>query len=120
MFNFLRLLLASLFFLSISGVNCSEPVVFSSEFELLQKDAMKGNLDAQSLLGYSYEVGRGTERDLQKAFEWYKRAAERNHPCAQYSLGFCYEMGIGVEKNLEKAYFWYEKSSDQGYVDARD
>jgi hypothetical protein len=40
------------------------------------KAAEAGNFDAQYRVGWSYEHGTGTDRDIQKALEWYTRTAE--------------------------------------------
>ena len=42
-----------------------------------EKAAKKGNADAQCSLGYCHESGRGVEKDLAKAAEWYREAAEQ-------------------------------------------
>lgn len=39
----------------------------------------EGYTEAMYYLGIYFQDARGTNRDLSKAFEWYKKAAERNH-----------------------------------------
>ena len=43
--------------------------------------ATKGDVDAQYKLAICYEFGWGTDIDIDKAIEWYKRAAEDNNEC---------------------------------------
>ena len=104
------------------------------------KAAEQGNHEAQRQLGYLYDVGLGvelnkkraaelyrkagyvnpglmyeTERNYEKAIEWYFRAAEQGDVRAQFSLGRMYIEGKGVEHNYVKAAEWYCKAAEQGY-----
>ena len=49
--------------------------------------AEQGNLDAQCVLGYCYQEGRGVEQDYEEAIEWYPLAAEQGNTIAQCNLG---------------------------------
>ena len=52
-----------------------------------------------------HETGEGgVERDMKKAFEFFKSAAELGLPLAQYNLGSYYESGEGVLKDTKKAF----------------
>src|SRR2546423_2801092 len=42
-------------------------------FELIEKLADKGNVESQCHLAFAYENGKGTEKDLKKAFNWYQK-----------------------------------------------
>lgn len=104
------------------------------------KAAEQGNHEAQRQLGYLYDVGLGvelnkiraaelyrkagyvdpglmyeTERNYEKAIEWYVRAAKQGDVRAQYSLGRMYIEGKGVEQNYVKAAEWYCNAAEQGY-----
>ena len=104
------------------------------------KAAEQGNHEAQRQLGYLYDVGLGvelnkiraaelyrkagyvdpglmyeTERNYEKAIEWYVRAAKQGDVRVQYSLGRMYIGGKGVEQNYVKAAEWYCKAAEQGY-----
>lgn len=53
----------------------------------------------QYRIGKMYAMGYGTERDFQKAAEWYEKAAAEGNPFAAYALGCLYRWGQGVERN---------------------
>jgi TPR repeat protein len=59
--------------------NLSQPLFMLNQ--LLIKDIW-----AQYALGNCYRDGIGTERDLLKAKEWYKRSAEQGYILALYEL----------------------------------
>jgi hypothetical protein len=73
-----------------------------------------GDASAMCTLGYLYEVGRGVNRNTQKASEWYNRAAEGGNAQAQHNLAVCYELGIGTDKNPEKAEEWFNIAAENG------
>jgi len=52
----------------------------------------------QTNLGFLYEKGKGTEKDLEMAFYWYRKAAESGYSVAQNNLGLLYEKGEGTER----------------------
>jgi TPR repeat protein len=70
--------------------------------------------EAQYLVGNYYYY---SERNFNKAVEWYQKAADQGNANGQCDLGICYERGRGVEQNFYKAVKWYQKAADQG--DAR-
>jgi Sel1 repeat len=47
------------------------------------KRAEAGDANAQFIVGHRYEIGVGTEKNAEKAFEWYTKAAQKGHPLAQ-------------------------------------
>src|ERR1044071_6792135 len=87
--------------------------------EDLYRAAENGNIEAQYNLGWLYEEGEGTEKNLEVAFHWYQKAAENGNINAQYNLGYLYERGEGTEKNLEKAFYWYQKAAENGNLNAQ-
>ena len=46
-----------------------------------------------------YRDGRGVDKYLSIAVEWYRKAAKQDHADAQNNLGLMYEYGDGVDKN---------------------
>ena len=80
----------------------------------------QGNTQAQHHLGYMYQFGIGTAKNLQKAFEYYEKASNQGYTHSQYNLGIMYEKGTGTSKNLEKAFEYYEKSANQGHVHSQN
>lgn len=75
--------------------------------------------DGQKLftLGSYYAAGHAeltSKPDLDKAFDYYKKAAELGHPEAQYRVGFCLEHKLGVHRaSLPDAFTWYLKAANQ-------
>jgi hypothetical protein len=67
-----------------------------------------------------YENCIGTEKNPEKAFEYYEKAANQGCAISQNALGCMYENGIGTEKNLEKAFEYCQKAADQGHVIAQN
>jgi TPR repeat protein len=63
-----------------------------------------------SYLAICYKNGEGTEKNLEKAFDWYQKAAENGHTNAIFDLAICYYS----EKNLKKAFHWHQKAAENG------
>lgn len=68
--------------------------------------------ELENKVGNCYELG---EKNLQKAFEYYKHAAEWGSERAMANLGRMYANGIGVAKDYEQALKWYEKAVEHGF-----
>ena len=71
---------------------------------------LDANLEcAYIIMGRGYELGRGVEKNENKAFEIYFKANEiakinnSKYSCSKAALAHCYYNGIGVEKNQAKA-----------------
>ena len=71
---------------------------------------LDANLEcAYIIMGRGYELGRGVEKNENKAFEIYFKANEiakinnSKCSCSKAALAHCYYNGIGVEKNQAKA-----------------
>ena len=54
--------------------------------QLNTKAAEKGNAWAQDNLGSFYEYGKGVEKDINKAIEWYTKAASKGNKHANTRL----------------------------------
>ena len=80
----------------------------------LERDALNGDAEAQTILGIRYEDGDGVEQNYAKAREWYEKAANQGHVDAQLFLGIMYEDGNGVRQNFATAKEWYKKACDNG------
>jgi TPR repeat protein len=52
----------------------------------LQREALKGDPDAQYNLAYLYENGLGVPKDEARALELYQQAADQGHSAAQSNL----------------------------------
>lgn len=71
---------------------------------------LDANLEcAYIIMGRGYEIGRGVEKNENKAFEIYCKANEiakinnSKYSCSKAALAHCYYNGIGVKKNQSKA-----------------
>ena len=60
----------------------------------LEKQAERGNADAQAELGRLYYVGeRGIKKDYAKAVELFQKAVDKGNVYGKYWLGVCYDKG---------------------------
>lgn len=87
---------------------------YKKAFELLPKEADKGDYFAQYYLAECYSSGLGTDVDEKKAFTWYLKASENGLSRAMSSLAFCYLAGKGTNENKSKALEWQTKSAETG------
>lgn len=61
------------------------------DFEEFIIDAIKGNADAQYELGKCYYIGLGTEKNYNKAVDWWLKASVQGNEHATKQLKECYE-----------------------------
>lgn len=80
---------------------------------------LDGNLEcAYIIMGRGYELGRGIEKNPNKAFEIYYKANEiakinnSKSSCTKAALAHCYYKGIGVEKNQSMALSIVKKTAE--------
>lgn len=82
----------------------------------LSRRASNGDINAMKKLGYVYEKGDGTGKDIQQAVFWYEKAADRGDVMSMFNIGCIYDDGlIGT---YEEAIQWYEKAAAKGSVSA--
>jgi len=95
------------------------PPDFEMAFELMGKEAEKGNGFAMHDLGKMHLLGHGCEKDEEVAQEWFVKTYHafiqeepkaRNSAYLQYRIGKLYSYGYGVEQSYEEAAKWYERS----------
>lgn len=90
----------------------NQPTIIDEEVQALLDLANKGDVEAIYKLGKKYYAGSDNlNKDLKKAFEYFKKAADLNHPLAQCDVAWCYEEGSGVEQDWEKAFQLYSLSA---------
>ena len=70
------------------------------------------------VLGKMYGNGLGTDKDDEKAFQWYKKGAEAGDAEAMYRTGACYYSGYGVAEDEDEAVKWCKKGAENGNADA--
>ncbi len=73
---------------------------------LLQRDADKGNLNANTSLANFYKLGLGVAKDARKAVVLYGISAKGGDLSAMINLALMYRDGQGIEKNPTLAYAW--------------
>ena len=86
--------------------------------QMLRDLAVAGDPSAQYELAARLFDGRGVQRDMHQASQWFERAASQDFAPAQYRIGVCYEKGNGVERDPALARAWYEKAAQAGNVRA--
>ncbi len=80
--------------------------------------ADQGQPRAQALMGWSHEVGQGSEQDMDRAIRLYRQAAQAGDAFGQYRLGEVYLRGAGVKRDLHEAFRWMELAARNGDVPA--
>ncbi|MDA8416050.1 MAG: caspase family protein [Betaproteobacteria bacterium] len=97
----------------------------SDEMTVLLGEAEKGDIVAQTTLGWAYLLGkgqmdgRGIMRSNREALKWTMSAAEKGYPVAQNNLGALYMEGVAVKMNLRRAQNYFKLAADQGYTTAQ-
>lgn len=89
---------------------------FARAYEIWKPLAERDDLAAQRNIGHLYRFGRGVQKDLSAAAQWYRRAADRGFDRAQANLAALYLTGEGVEQNYREAAIWFERAARQGHV----
>ncbi len=108
-------------FLSCTTISVDNPVSIQPEktlYDMFISDAETGDVEAMVQIGISYEEGSGVTKDLNNAYEWYKKAASKGSSSAYYRIGMFYEYGYAVEKDWNSALEWYYSSAASGYSPA--
>lgn len=94
------------------------------ELPALEARAQKGDVIAQTTLGWAYLLGkgqldgRGIPRSNPKLLKWTLAAAKKGYPVAQNNLGALYMDGIGVQLDYPKAQHYFKLAADRGYLTA--
>ncbi|BBT80399.1 hypothetical protein WP8S18E11_20650 [Aeromonas veronii] len=80
--------------------------------------AEQGQPRAQALMGWSHEVGQGSEQDIHQAISLYRQSAQAGDPFGQYRLADAYLRGAGVKRDLRQAFHWMDLAARNGDVPA--
>ncbi len=97
----------------ITGQNA--PKNYDEALRWYEKAATRGDLEAQSELGFFYFTGNLVEKDYVKARNWFEKAARNGYPMAQYNMGILWYTGNGVETvDMVKAYAWFSLAAANG------
>jgi len=93
--------------------------VLVERFQDQLKQAEAGKLSAMYEVGRMYELGRGTQTDIQKAMLWYERASQQGQNNARAELGAIYFEGNGIKRDLGKAFKLFELAARNGSATAQ-
>ncbi len=88
--------------------SAQDAALLSQWVSTLRKQAVRGNADAQGMLGVFYYYGFGGEQDYAKSAVWFRKAAIQGDSAAQGTLGDLYLQGDGVPQSFAEAYFWLD------------
>lgn len=91
---------------------------FEQATRIWQPLADQGQPRAQALMGWSHEVGQGSEQDMLQAIRLYRQSAEAGDAFGQYRLGDLYLRGVGVPRDLRASFHWMERAARNGDVPA--
>ena len=92
-------------------------LIEKNRIKKLEEQAKKGDANSQFELAKGYYVGRGVEKDLNKAIILFKQAAVRNNVKAQHTLGMIYRDGMGgITKSLTEAIKWFKLAAENGHI----
>ncbi len=69
-------------------------------------------------IGHSLFSGRGTRKDTEKAFAFYKQAANQNVSEAENSVAIMLEEGVGTIQDIDQAIYWYTRAASRGNSDS--
>ena len=81
------------------------------KFEDLEISSENGNLKSTFELAKCYEFGKGTEINLEEAFNNYQISALHGFKDAYLDLARCFEEGIGTEVNIQEGNKFRELAS---------
>src|SRR5512143_1584922 len=60
---------------------------YKAAYQIIKPQAENGDADAQFILGFLYDEGKGVPQDSTEAAKWYRRAAEQGNKAARHNLG---------------------------------
>ncbi len=81
--------------------------------------AQSGDAKAQYVLATRFEDGKGVDRSMSQAIEWYQKSANSGLIEAQAYLGVIYDKGRGTKQADMEAVRWYQKAAERGYGQAQ-
>lgn len=79
-------------------------------YKQLLRHAKNGDAVCQFTAGIANATGVITEKNPEKAVEWYRKSAEQGYSQAMEGLSQCYKDGFGVNQNLEESEKWHKMS----------
>lgn len=91
--------------------------VDEKSFQMFQESAEAGHPFACYSVGRCYENGTGgVEKDLAKAYEWFRKAAIAGDANAWVALARMFDKGIYVDRDPKEAAMWLERAAAKGHT----
>lgn len=85
----------------------------TESFKYFLLAAAQGCRKSQLAVACMYKDGIGIEKDLKKAFKYFKHLADvRNCELSKHQVALCYEKGLGTEIDSKKAFEYYVEAAD--------
>lgn len=98
------------FQLAYSLSKLEAPSINEEIAKLYSQAADMGYAPAQNNLGICYENGTGVEKNISKAFDFYKMSSEQGNSVAQYNLACCFSNDYE-----QLCFYWIKKAAAQNY-----
>ena len=87
---------------------------YAGAFKWFKLAANQGLSGAQVGIGFLYENGLGTEKDMSQAAHWFGLAAAQGDPDGEFDLAMCYLHGEGVEQDQTLVRKWFSSALKHG------
>ncbi len=87
-------------------------------FPFVLKSAEAGDAHSQNMVGVAYRDGDGTDKENEKAKEWFLKAALQNDPKAQSNLGHILGVDSPTSPDRKEALKWLLIAKDNGEITA--
>ena len=110
-----RITLLGLFLASLQlfAVNAKDDFVYDLSL------ATQGISVSQFNTGVNYSIGRGIQKDIEKAVYWYQRANEQGHSKAPFNIAIFYADGIHTEPDYKLALEYFLVAEARGNLNAK-
>lgn len=91
---------------------------YLTALKLAKAAALKGEPQANTLIGRIYAEGLGVNKDEKLAVDWFRRGSELGDVQGSFALGLMLAEGRGIKKDLNKAAELFEKAALTGHAEA--
>ena len=78
----------------------------------IEKRPRRATPGAMHNIALAYENGKGVDRNLATALDWFRKSANAGDTAAMVRLGFAYKNGEGVAVDYVQALQWFRKAAD--------
>ncbi len=92
---------------------------FDKAYAYFEKASAKEHPSAYWMMGNMIMkkiIGNGSDEDLKKGFQYFKKAAKLGNIAAKNSLGLCYLKGEGTTKDTDKALALFQEAAKKNYA----